>query len=56
MTTPRIIGGVGKGLTVDGLKCHAKEKFRLDPISKKKQVNNLNLRMTWSEFKMQESG
>ena len=43
MTTSKIIGGVGRGLTVDGLICQAKEKFRLDAISEKEQLNSQNL-------------
>lgn len=54
MTTSKIIGGVGRGLTVDGLICQAKEKFRLDAISEKEQLNNRNLWVTGSELKMQE--
>lgn len=42
MTTPQIIGEAGRGLNVDGPTCHAKDKFRLDRINDKEQLNNLN--------------
>lgn len=48
MTTPQIIGEAGRGLNVGGPTCHAKDKFRLDRINDKEQLNNLNCEVIWS--------